>query len=129
MNPLMANRALKKLVAAITLTAAAASSFCAHAEPPSLGDLLKIQQSVNSMCLIRGQGRARMLCRCAAVVVSQKVAVEGAGGFQAQPEAMFEQAFEACTAHEDKGFFTATAKLYQSKSAIEESLRANEPKP
>lgn len=120
---------LKKLIAAITLIAAASSSFSVNAAPPAMSDLLKVQQSVHSMCLLRGQGRARMLCRCAAVVVSQKLAVEGTDGYQAQPEAMFEQAFEVCTGHEDKGFVTATAKLYQSKSAVEELLRAGEPKP
>ena len=99
-----------------------------HASVPTLNELLQIQQSVNSLCLLRGQGRARILCRCAAVVVSNKLAIEGAADYQKQSEILFEQSFEFCMAHEDMGFISATAKLYQSKAAIEESLKSNETK-
>jgi hypothetical protein len=32
-------------------------------------------------------------------------------------------------AHEDRGFVSSTAKLYQSKTAVEESLKGNDTKP
>jgi hypothetical protein len=120
---------MNNFLSTITLIIACVLPCDVQAAPPTQGDLLQIQQSVNTQCLVQGQGRARMLCRCAAVVVSNKLAVEGTADYQAQPDAMLEQAFEFCMAHEDRGFVTATAKLYQSKTAVEESLRVNETKP
>ena len=119
---------MKLFIYTMALIAVGVVPLCAHAAQPSLGELLQIQQSTNTLCLVRGQGRARMLCRCAAVVVSNKLAIEGTADYQEQPEAVFEEAFEFCMGHEDKGFIASTAKLFQSKTAAEEFLRGNQPR-
>ena len=119
---------MKKSFSIFVLIVLSSLSLSVHASVPTLNEMLQIQQSVNSLCLVRGQGRARILCRCAAVVVSNKLAIEGAYDYQQQSEILFEQSFEFCMSHEDKGFISATAKLYQSKAAIEESLKGNETK-
>ena len=117
---------MKKLICLIGLVALGLPPVSVQAAAPTLSDLLQIQQSVNTACLVRGQGRARMLCRCTAVVVSNKLAAEATIDYQEQAEAMFEQSFEYCMSHEDRGFVSSTAKLYQSKPAVEESLKGNE---
>lgn len=119
---------MKKFLCMTALLAAGMPPLSVQAATPTLNELLQIQQSVNTLCLARGQGRARMLCRCAAVVVSNKLTAEGTACYQEQAEALFEQSFEFCMAHEDRGFISATARLYQSKPAAEESLRDNETK-
>lgn len=101
----------------------------ALAQTPTINELLLIQQTVNTHCLARGQGRARILCRCSAVLVSNKLAVEGTAGYKENPEAMFDQAFESCMSHEDKSFPATTSRLYQSQPAVEESLRSTAAKP
>jgi hypothetical protein len=120
---------MKKLICLIGLLAAGLPPMSAQAATPTLSELLQIQQSVNTTCLVRGQGRARMLCRCTAVVISNKLAAQGTAGYQEQAETLYEQSFEYCMAHEDRGFVSGTAKLYQSKTAVEESLKANDTKP
>jgi len=117
---------MKKCICLIALLMSGQAHIQALAAPPTLNDLLQIQQSVNAACLVRGQGRARMLCRCAAVVVSNKLATEGTANYVEQAEILFEPSFEFCTAHEDRGFISATAKLFQSKPAIEESLKGKD---
>ncbi len=101
----------------------------AQAQTPTADELLLIQKSVNTHCLARGQGRARILCRCSAVLVSNKLAVEGTAGYKENPEAMFDQAFESCMSNEDKSFPTAMSRFYQSQPAVEESLRPTAAKP
>jgi hypothetical protein len=101
----------------------------AQAQTPTVSELLLIQQSVNTYCLGRGQGRARILCRCSAVMVSNKLATEGTAGYQENAETIFDQAFESCMSHEDKSFPTTTSRLYQSQPAVEESLRSTAAKP
>jgi len=120
---------MKKFICLIGLLAAGLPPMSAQAATPTLSELLQIQQSVNTACLVRGQGRARMLCRCTAVVVSNKLAAEGTADYQEQAEALYEQSFEYCMAHEDRGFVSSTSKLYQSKTAVEESLKGNDTKP
>lgn len=120
---------MKKIIFFISLLLPSLMPTSAQAATPTLSELLQIQQSVNTACLVRGQGRARMLCRCAAVVVSNKLATEGTANYVEQAETLFEQSFEYCMSNEDRGFISATAKLFQSKPAIEESLKANESKP
>ena len=120
---------MKKTLSIIALLCASLTLANARAEIPNANELLLIQQSVNTHCLSRGQGRARMLCRCAAVLVSNKLANEGTAGYQENAEAVFDQAFESCMSNEDRSFTTATAKLYQSQPAVEESLRKSAPKP
>ncbi|MEI6483693.1 MAG: hypothetical protein WCO62_09760 [Betaproteobacteria bacterium] len=120
---------MKKFICLIGLLAAGLPPMSAQAATPTLSELLQIQQSVNTACLVRGQGRARMLCRCTAVVVSNKLAAEGTADYQEQAETLYEQSFEYCMAHEDRGFVSSTAKLYQSKTAVEESLKGNDTKP
>ena len=120
---------MKKFLCSISTIVVILSSLSVQAAAPTLSELLQIQQSVNTACLVRGQGRARMLCRCTAVVVSNKLAVEGTVGYQEQAETLYEQSFEYCMAHEDRGFVSSTAKLYQSKKAVEESLKGNDTKP
>ena len=120
---------MKKFLCSISTIVVILSSLSVQAAAPTLSELLQIQQSVNTACLVRGQGRARMLCRCTAVVVSNKLAVEGTVGYQEQAETLYEQSFEYCMAHEDRGFVSGTAKLYQSKTAVEESLKGNDTKP
>jgi hypothetical protein len=70
-----------------------------------------------------------MLCRCAAVLVSNKLAAEGTAGYQENAETIFDQAFESCMSNEDRAFIASTAKLYQSQPAVEESLRKSATKP
>lgn len=101
----------------------------AQAQTPTATELLQIQQSVNTYCLGRGQGRARILCRCSAVLVSNKLASDGVAGYTENAEAIFDQAFEFCMSHEDKSFPTATSRLYQSQPAVEEYLRNLAAKP
>lgn len=120
---------MRKFTHTISMLAAVCLPVTALATPPTMSELLQIQQSVNTACLVRGQGRARMICRCAAVVVSHKLASEGTSNYQEQADALFEESFEFCTGNEDRGFISATAKLFQSKTAVEESLRAAETKP
>jgi|GEM_PF-4088914 hypothetical protein len=120
---------MKKFICLFGLIAAGLPPVSVHAATPTLSELLQIQQSVNTTCLVRGQGRARMLCRCAAVVVSNKLAAQDAIDYQEQAETLFEQSFEYCKTHEDRGFVSSTAKLYQFKSTIEESLKGNDLKP
>ncbi len=120
---------MKKFLCSISTIVVILSSLSVQAAAPTLSELLQIQQSVNTACLVRGQGRARMLCRCTAVVVSNKLAVEGTVGYQEQAETLYEQSFEYCMAQEDRGFVSGTAKLYQSKTAVEESLKGNDTKP
>ena len=120
---------MKKFFCLFGLIAACLLPVSVHAATPTLNELLQIQQSVNTTCLVRGQGRARMLCRCTAVVVSNKLAAEGTVGYQEQAETLFEQSFEYCMSHEDSGFVSSTAKLYQSNTAVEESLKGNDTKP
>jgi hypothetical protein len=105
------------------------TSAQAQAQTPTASELLLIQQSVNTYCLGRGQGRARILCRCSAVLVSNKLATEGTAGYQENAETIFDQAFESCMSHEDKSFPTTTSRLYQSQPAVEESLRSTAAKP
>lgn len=113
----------------IALLIAVLPPLSAQAAPPTATELLQIQQAVNTHCLARGQGRARMLCRCAAVLVSNKLATEGTASYQDNAEALFDQSFEFCMSHEDRAFTTATARLYQSQPAAEESLRGSAAKP
>lgn len=120
---------MKKFICLISLITLGLIRMSAQAATPTLSELLQIQQSVNTACLVRGQGRARLLCRCAAVVVSHKLAAEGTTNYVEQAETLFEQSFEYCMANEDRGFIAATAKLFQSKPAVEEFLKANETKP
>jgi hypothetical protein len=120
---------MKKTLSIITLLCVGLAQSSVQAETPGASELLLIQQSVNTQCLARGQGRARMLCRCAAVLVSNKLAAEGTAGYQENAEAIFEQAFEFCMSSEDRAFTTSTAKLYQSQPAAEESLRKSAVKP
>lgn len=101
----------------------------AQAQTPTATELLQIQQSVNTYCLGRGQGRARILCRCSAVLVSNKLATEGTAGYKENAETVFDQAFEFCMSHEDKSFPTAMSRFYQSQPAVEESLRGTAAKP
>jgi hypothetical protein len=98
-------------------------------KPPTVNDLLQIQQAVNTHCLARGQGRARILCRCAAVLVSNRLAKEGTAAYQENSEGVFDQAFESCMSNEDKSFPGTTSRLYQLQPAIEESLRGSAAKP
>ena len=111
------------------LLAASLVQAPAQAQTPTVTELLQIQQAVNTLCLNRGQGRARILCRCASVLVSEKLVVEGTAVFKDNAEALFDQAFEACMSHEDKSFPTTTSRLYQSQPAVEESLRRLTAKP
>ena len=111
------------------LLAASLVQAPAQAQTPTVSELLQIQQAVNTLCLTRGQGRARMLCRCAAVLVSDRLVDEGTALYRDNAEALFDQAFEACMSHEDKSFPTATSRLYQSQPAVEESLRRLTAKP
>ena len=120
---------MKKIRNILILLCAIAAQANAQAQTPTVSELLLIQQSVNNDCLARGQGRARMLCRCAAVLISNKLATEGTTDYQEKAEPMFEQAFEACMRNEDRAFIAATAKLYQSQPAVEESLRKPAAKP
>lgn len=113
---------MKKIFCLTTLLSAMLLQTAAQAETPTVSELLLIQQSVNTYCLGRGQGRARTLCRCSAVVVSNKLAIEGTAGYKENLEALFDQAFESCMSHEDKSFPTTTSRLYQSQPAAEESL-------
>ncbi len=120
---------MKKTLFTIVLLCASLTQASVRADTPAASELLLIQQSVNTQCLARGQGRARMLCRCAAVLVSNKLATEGTAGYQENAEAVFNQAFESCMSNEDRAFTAATAKLYQSQPAVEESLRKSAAKP
>ena len=120
---------MKKILSTLVLLCASLTQTNAQAQTPTVNELLLIQQSVNNQCLARGQGRARMLCRCAAVLISNKLATEGTAGYQEKAESMLEQAFEACMSNEDRAFTAATAKLYQSQPAVEESLRKTTAKP
>ena len=120
---------MKNLLSTLILLCTIATQANVQAQTPTVNELLMIQQSVNNQCLARGQGRARMLCRCAAVLVSNKLATEGTAGYQEKAEPMFEQAFEACMSNEDRAFTAATAKLYQSQPAVEESLHKPAAKP
>lgn len=94
-----------------------------QAQALSVTELLQLQQTVNNHCLGRGQGRARTLCRCAAVLVSDKVVAEGISARQENLEAVFDQAFESCMNNEDKSFPAITSRRYQSQPAAEEALR------
>jgi hypothetical protein len=120
---------MRKFTHTIFMLAAVWLPTSAMATPPTMSELLQVQQSVNTACLVRGQGRARMICRCAAVVVSNKLATEGISNYPERAEALFEESFEFCTGHEDRGFISSTAKLFQSKTAVEESLQGNSVKP
>jgi hypothetical protein len=120
---------MSKLKHSIPMLAAVWLPVSALATPPTMSELLQIQQNVNTACLVRGQGRARMICRCAAVVVSNKLATEGTLNYPERAEALFVDSFEFCTGHEDRGFISATAKLFQSKTAVEESLQGVVAKP
>ena len=120
---------MKKTLSIIALLCISLTQADAGAQTPTVNELLLIQQSVNTYCLAKGQGRARMLCRCAAVLVSNKLAAEGTAGYQENAEAIFEQAFEFCMSSEDRAFTTSTAKLYQSQPAVEESLGKPATKP
>lgn len=124
---------MKKIfyMAALLAITALQSSVQAQtpAKPPTVNELLQIQQTVNSFCLARGQGRARTLCRCAAVLVSNRLATEGTAAEMENSEAIFDQAFESCMNNEDKSFPATTSRLYQSQTAIEESLRGTVAKP
>jgi hypothetical protein len=120
---------MKKILTTLILLCASFTQANAQAQAPTVNELLLIQQSVNNQCLARGQGRARMLCRCAAVLVSNKLATDGTAGYQEKAETIFEQAFDACMNNEDRAFTAATAKLYQSQPAVEESLHKPAAKP
>lgn len=120
---------MKKTLPIIALLCASLTQTTAWAETPTVNELLMIQQSVNTQCLARGQGRARMLCRCAAVLVSNKLATEGTAGYKDNAEPIFDQAFESCMSSEDRSATASTAKLYQSQPAVEESLRQSAAKP
>ncbi len=120
---------MKKTLSIIALLCISLTQTTAGAQTPTVNELLLIQQSVNTHCLAKGQGRARMLCRCAAVLVSNKLATEGTAGYQENTEAVFDQAFESCMSSEDRSFTAGTAKLYQSQPAVEESLRKPTAKP
>lgn len=112
-----------------TVLSAALLPATAQAQTATASELLRVQQSVNTYCLERGQGRARILCRCSAVLVSNKLASEGMAGYTENPEAIFNQAFESCMSNEDKSFPAATSRLYQSQTAVEEYLRNIATKP
>lgn len=132
MKKILAPTAPTAFFAPIALVALLASSLIqlpAQAQTPTVNELLLIQQAVNTHCLARGQGRARILCRCSAVMVSNRLAAEGTAGYQENSEAVFEQAFESCINHEDKSFPATTSRLYQSQPAVEESLRGAAAKP
>ena len=120
---------MKKTLSIVILLYASLTQANAQAQTATVNELLLIQQSVNNECLARGQGRARMLCRCAAVLVSNKLATEGTAGYQEKVEPLFEAAFASCMSSEDRSFTAATAKLYQSQPAVEESLRKPTAKP
>ncbi len=120
---------MRKLICSTAMLASLCMATSAQPQSPKLSELLQIQQSVNTACLVRGQGRARMICRCAAVVVSNKLATEGISNYPERAEALFEESFEFCTGHEDRGFISSTAKLFQSKTAVEEMLQGNSVKP
>ena len=120
---------MKKILPTLVLLCAGFTQVSVQAQTPTVNELLLIQQAVNNQCLARGQGRARMLCRCAAVLVSNKLATEGTAGYQEKAEPMFEKAFESCMSNEDRAFTAATAKLYQSQPAVEESLGKPATKP
>ena len=120
---------MKKTLFTLILLYASLTQTNAQAQTPTVNELLLIQQSGNTECLARRQGRARMLCRCAAVLVSNKLATEGTAGYQEKAESIFEAAFESCMSNEDRAFTAATAKLYQSQPAVEESLGKPATKP
>jgi hypothetical protein len=120
---------MKKTLSTVILLFASLTQTSVQAQVPTANELLLIQRSVNTHCLARGQGRARMLCRCAAVLVSNKLATEGTAGYQENAEPIFEQAFESCMSNEDRSFTTETARHYQSQPAAEESLRKPAAKP
>ena len=120
---------MKKTLSIIALLCTSLTQTTAGAQTPTANELLLIQRSVNTHCLARGQGRARMLCRCAAVLVSNKLATEGTAGYQENAEPIFEQAFESCMSNEDRSFTTETARHYQSQPAVEESLHKPSVKP
>lgn len=117
---------MKKYIGITALLAASLSltALPGHAQTLTVNELLQLQQTVNNYCLGRGQGRARTLCRCAAVLVSDKVAAEGIAARQEDLEGVFDQAFESCMSNEDKSFPSITSRRYQSQPAAEEALRS-----
>lgn len=92
-------------------------------ETASVNALLAIQQNINTQCLARSQGRARILCRCAAVVATKKIAIEGLDAFNKDAQAWSDQAYEHCSNNEDHGYVMETARLYQSQTSIEQLLQ------
>ena len=94
--------------------------FC---ETISVNSLLSIQQNINTQCLAKSQGRARILCRCTAVIATKKIAVEGLAAFNQDPQAFSDQAYKHCSTSDDHGYVMETARLYQSQTNIEQILQ------
>ncbi len=107
------------MLAALALAAAAPM---AHADPITVEQLFEIQNAANTQCLVDNGGRSRIPCRCAAVLVSEQVILQGIDAVKGTYDKVFNNAFEQCRTHEDRAFPMRAARLYQSRAAAEEML-------
>ena len=103
------------------------SAGTVHAQTPakalSIDDLLKVQDSIHKSCLEVMQGRGRLICKCTAVIVGEAVVKSGLEALKTDFDPMFEKAFEQCRNNEDSTFAIATSKLFQSRTAVEATIR------